>query len=285
MMTESTMGAGTGPTEDELDELEALAAEFARIAGAEITASLGRIIAVRYKGSHATHVADPVSEVDHHVETLVRARIADSHPDHHIIGEEFGARTDVEHDMVWAIDPVDGTANFVNGLPLFSASIGVLHRGLPVVGALWCSTSHELRPGVFSARAGGPLRFEGVDIDRPRNPDVRRRLVGLSGKAGIGDPALDTRKTGSAAIELAFVATGLMAAARFQTPNIWDVAGGIPLVRAAGGAVVTRPEGEKWQDMTAFVPEHGLSNIALAEWRQPLAVGEPDAVAALTRDG
>jgi myo-inositol-1(or 4)-monophosphatase len=65
---------------------------------------------------------------------------------------------------VWAIDPIDGTTNFVNGFPLFAASIGMLHRGCPVVGAIWCSTSYALRAGVYHARAGGALRFEGEPL-------------------------------------------------------------------------------------------------------------------------
>lgn len=268
-------------TDDELDRLEGLAAEFARIAGAEIEASLGRLVAVRYKGAHpAGGVADPVSEVDHHVETLVRARIAEVHPDHHVIGEEFGARTDVEHAVVWAIDPVDGTTNFVNGMPIYSASIGVLHHGVPVAGAVWCSTSHVLRPGVFSARAGGALSFDGSAIDRPSNPQVQRRLLAVPGGFG-GVAGYDTRNTGSAALECAFVAAGLFAAARFAAPNIWDVAGGIALVAAAGGRSQWCDEDGTWRPLEGFRPHGGLGNAALAAWRRPVLIGEPEAMEAL----
>lgn len=267
--------------DDELDRLEGLAAEFARLAGAEMEAALGRIVSVRYKGKDAAGAAaDPVSEVDHHVETLVRARIAELHADHHVIGEEFGARTDVEHPLVWAIDPVDGTMNFVNGMPFFSASIGVLHHGVPVAGAVWCSATHALRPGVYSARRGGGLSFDGVSLDRPRNPDVSRRLIGVPGD-GYAVPGFDARRTGSAAVECAFVAVGLLAAARFAKPNVWDVAGGIALVEAAGGRVVV-DEGDGWRPFEGFHPEGGLGNAALAAWRHPLALGDPDAVTLMT---
>lgn len=266
----------------ELDELETLAAEFARIAGAEIEASLERVVAVHYKGEDPHAADDPVSEVDRHVETLVRARIAEAHPDHHVIGEEFGARTDVEHAVVWAIDPVDGTANFVNGLPLYSASIGVLHHGVPVAGAVWVATSHRLRPGVYSARAGGRLSFDGRPLDVSVNPAVRRRLVALP-RATDRVPGFEARTTGSSAIECAFVAAGLLAAARFSAPNVWDVAGGIPLVQAAGGVAKIRDEDGGWRTLGGFHPRGGLGNAALASWRGPVVVGEAETVETLVR--
>ena len=90
---------------------------------------------------------DPVSEVDGQVEVLIRARLADGFPEHDILGEEMDERPGRDHDFVWAVDPIDGTTNFVNGFPLFAASIGVLYRGRPVVGAVWC------RPATSSAPA------------------------------------------------------------------------------------------------------------------------------------
>ena len=262
---------------DELDRLEALAAEMARLAGAEITAALGRTLAVRYKGDEAAEAAarDPVSEVDHAAETLIRARLAEAAPGHDIIGEEIDERPGRDHDWVWAIDPVDGTANFVNGLPLFAASIGVLHRGRPVVGALWCSASHALRAGVYSAREGGALAFDGAPFEPAARPDVRRRLVGLPDGGGPDLP-FDARRTGSAAIECAFVAAGLLAAARFATPNLWDVAGGAALVLAAGGEVRVGG-GDGWEPLERFEAPSG----DLARWGRPMILGEPGAVAAL----
>ena len=262
--------------EDTLARLEVLAAEMARLAGAEITSALGRTLSVRYKGDEAA-ARDPVSEVDHAVEALIRARLAEAAPGHDIIGEEIDERPGRDHDYVWAIDPVDGTANFVNGLPLFAASVGVLHRGRPVVGALWCSATHALRAGVYSGHVGGRLRFDGTPLDVVLRPDVRRRLVGLPDPGPDGP--FDARKTGSAAIECAFVAAGLLAAARFAAPNLWDVAGGAVLVQAAGGEV--RVQGSSgWEPLERFEGEGG----DLARWKAPMILGEPSAVAALAQD-
>src|SRR5690606_7734125 len=149
---------------------------------------------------------DPVSEVDRAVETLVRERVAARFPGHDIVGEEVDHHPSPDHEFVWVVDPVDGTANFINGFPLFAVSIGVLHRGAPVVGAVWCGTSHALRPGVYHAHLGGALHFDGeaIEPDRPA-AGVRRRLSAAAGGAPAGTREWDHRITGCAAIEVAFV--------------------------------------------------------------------------------
>lgn len=267
-------------TDDALRAIERTALELARLAGVEASAAFGRTLAIRYKAgdaaatAHAEVFRDPVSDVDHRVETLIRARLAEAHPDHDVLGEEIAERPGRGHDVVWAIDPIDGTTNFINGFPLFAASIGVLHRGRPVVGAVWCSTSHALRPGVYHARAGGPLCFE-EDVLAPRdNPDIQRHLAGQPDAREAGDLPWDGRKTGSASLECAFVAAGLLRIARFATPNAWDVAGGIPLIAAAGGVVLQGAEGGTWEPLdTLFGPSGDLG-----DWRKPMLLGRADAV-------
>ena len=271
------------PPDAVLSELEDTALELARVAGAEIASALGRTLALRYKKSAegAPPFRDPVSEVDHKVEVLIRARLADQLPEHEIIGEEIEEEQPREHDFVWAIDPIDGTTNFVNGFPLFAASIGVLHQGRPLVGAVWCSTSHSLRAGVYHARAGGNLCFEGEPLVLEANEAVRRHLAGEPRASADGGLPWDVRKTGSAAIECAFVAAGLLRVARFAQPNIWDVAGGAALVRATGGEVRTRTA-QGWIALERFEVRKS-SGRGLRRWRQPVILGEPEAVESLCR--
>jgi myo-inositol-1(or 4)-monophosphatase len=277
------------PLSDQLlKDIERTAEELARLAGAEIVSALGGMLAVRYKGERAVDDEspwrDPVSEVDHKVEVLIRARLAERFPDHSVIGEEIDEDKGQSEDFVWAIDPVDGTANFINGFPLFAASIGVLYQGQPIAGALWCATSHALRAGVYHARCGGPLSFDDQAMEPKPNPAVRRRLAGVPYAGRGGNLPWDVRKTGSAAIECAFVAAGLLSVARFHRPNLWDVAGGIALVRAAGG-VVKAPNGEGWTSFDRFEPSARASNAAptLRSWTKPLILGEGEAVALLCR--
>ncbi|MGC1573945.1 MAG: inositol monophosphatase family protein, partial [Pseudolabrys sp.] len=138
---------------------------------------------------------------------------------------------------------------------------------------VWCSTGHALRPGVYHASAGSKLRFE------PKlNPAVRRRLAGVP-VVTANDENWETRKTGSAAIECALVAAGMLRVARFDSPNIWDVAGGIVLVKAAGGTVRQQRDG-RWETMQGFMPEQPSvgGEADLRFWRHPVVVGAPEAV-------
>jgi myo-inositol-1(or 4)-monophosphatase len=284
-MGEAARHLADQPDERTLVQIERMAVEIARLAGAEIQNALGGMLAIKYKSDDAAKAGsdvayrDPVSEVDHRVEVLLRARIAERFPDHDVIGEEINDRPGDRPyaEFVWAVDPIDGTANFINGFPLFAASIGVLHRGRPVVGAIWCATSHALRSGVYHSRMGSPLQFDEVPTDLKINPSVQRRLAGDPGGGNNYGFLWDTRKTGSAAIECAFVAAGLLRVTRFERPNIWDVAGGLALVRSAGLEVHTIEAG-KWTAMERFSGPDG----DVRRWRQPLIIGDAQAVAELS---
>lgn len=261
-----------------LAELEGIAVELARLAAAEIQTFLGRELAIRYKGVEkrqgTVQFRDPASEADERIERLIRQRLAERFADHGVVGEEMVTVAGGADEPVWVIDPIDGTANFINGLPLFAASIGVMHQGLPVVGALWCSTSHNLRHGVYHARRGGRVRFDESPVTLLDHADLRRYL------AGEPDPTVgehlhwEVRKTGSAAIECAFVAAGLLRVARFAAPHLWDVAGGMALVQAAGLEVREHVAGA-WRPLAPVEP------AAMSSWQHPVIIGEREAVAAL----
>lgn len=259
-----------------LAEMERTAIDLARLAGAEIQNSLGRSLSVRYKTGDDERAIyrDPVSEVDQRCEALIRDRLAELFPTHGILGEEMDPKRGETDEFIWAVDPIDGTTNFVNGFPLFAACVGVIHHRRPVVGAIWCAASHALRPGIYHAARGGPLCFEGEIIDPRANPAVRRRLAGEPSWADDVHGPWDVRKTGSAAIECAFVAAGLLSVARFERPNVWDVAGGIVLVEAAGLEVHTRGTGG-WEPFDAFEPDEDRPDFR--RWRQALVIGEPEA--------
>lgn len=264
-----------GVPRETLQDIERLAVELAGIAGTEITNAFGSLLAIKYKtAASGNGWRDPVSEVDSKVERMIRERLAENYPGHDVIGEEMIERPAPDSDFIWVVDPIDGTTNFINGFPLFSVSIGILNKGVPVVGALWCTVSHALRSGVYHCTSGGKLRFDGMDVTPKVNPAVRRRLVGVP-VATATDGIWEARKTGSAAFECAMVAAGLLQAARFTSPNIWDIAGGLALI-FAGGGIVRRREKNRWVPMTRFAPAG--SNRDLRFWQGELVVGEPTAV-------
>lgn len=259
-----------------LADIEDIAVELAQLGGAEIRAALGGMLSIKYKGAEddATRFRDPVSDIDNQVETMIRSRLSECFPAHDIIGEEIDHRPSLGHEFLWAVDPIDGTANFINGFPLFASSVGVLYRGRPVAGAVWCSTSHTLQSGVYHAAAGGTLRFNGAPVITTANPSIRRRLGGEPHANRTASHGWDGRKTGSAAIECAFVAAGILEMAWFERPNIWDVAGGMALVEVAGGEVQEHSPGG-WRPFSRF----GDDEADPGQWTAPIALGHASTLA------
>lgn len=245
---------------------------LARTAGEQIERALPKVRTVQYKAEQGVAPSDPVSEVDRELERFLRQEIEQRFPDHSVLGEELGF-DDRGGPIVWALDPIDGTTNFVNGFPLFASSIGVLDRGRPIAGAVWAATSHALRPGVYHVGADGELRFDGVALTRREvDPTNRRFLSGEPGSKGSRLEGWDHRWTGSAAIECAMVAAGILHSSRLLGTHVWDVAGGVALVLAADGHVRTR-RGAAWEGFDGFAPEGDASIAAIARWRDDLLVG------------
>jgi myo-inositol-1(or 4)-monophosphatase len=251
-------------------EIEHTAVRLARMAGEHITAALGKPLQVDFKSAAAGSAvnSNPVSEVDRAVETLLRRELATAFPDHAIIGEESMGPMRVGAEFTWVIDPVDGTTNFINGLPLFGTSIGVLRDGHPIAGAIWCSTSHALRPGVYHAREGGTLRFDDKDVVR-RDAGAWRGIASLPRHVRSYGAHWDSRLLGSATLEIAFAAAGLLRLAYVPRPSLWDAAAGVVLANAAGCVTLTLQD-SKWIPLKYFEP--------LESWRQPILVGDKQAV-------
>ena len=129
-------------------ELEQFAYAMAAEAGAVILDTLGQKIVVSYKdeGYGDRAPTNPVSDADKAVEAMIEERIRTLFPDHSFLGEETVDSFDSAAEFTWAVDPIDGTQNFVNGIPFYSSSIGVLQNGVPIAGAVWGASTHTLHP-------------------------------------------------------------------------------------------------------------------------------------------
>jgi myo-inositol-1(or 4)-monophosphatase len=236
---------------------------------------------VEYKGGNK---ADPVTEVDRAVEAYLTGAVAAHFPGHAVLGEE-GQDPGGAHEYEWIVDPVDGTLNFVTGLPLYAISVGVLHRRRPVVGAILFPVTGELlhaRRGGGAYRNGEPVRV------RPKAEGKRALVAGLPGSYRAGfkvDRSFrsslgETRSLGSIAYEIGVVATGSLDFALFRGPRVWDVAGGAPIVAEAGGVALyysRRRRGWLPLDHFAAPPTGGLR-----AWTQPVMLGSAPAVEALS---
>ena len=237
---------------------------------------------------------DPVTAADRESEELLYQAIKAAYPEHAVVGEEGADHPGTtEANVAWVLDPLDGTANFAGGLPLFAVSIGVLHRFRPVACALFTTVSHSGRPGVFHAHAGGGAFFDEKPLASPDSlEEVRVRLSGtLQRQFYRAWPTLqkrnirlDVRSLGSIALEMALVAAGSMKSAAFSSPRIWDVAAGALLVKEASGLVLTRESHRsKWRPLDSFdVKEQAQPLEGLRTWSAPVLIGHREIIEVLT---
>jgi myo-inositol-1(or 4)-monophosphatase len=194
--------------------------------------------------------ADYVSAADRDSETAVREVITVRHPDATILGEELSpevAAATMRTGLVFVVDPLDGTTNFLHGFPWYAVSIAALVDGDLAAGVVLNVPNGEL----FTATAGGGARRSGQPIRVSSIVDPIRALVGtgfpfkqgnqieeyLTGFAAVTREAAGIRRPGSAALDLADVACGRYEAFWELMLAPWDIAAGILLVREAGGIV------------------------------------------------
>ena len=261
---------------------------LARAAGDRICAAFARPLTVHFKDPFpgADPNSNPVSEVDRGVEAFLRAELMSQFPDHGVIGEEGSGATHSGAGFTWVIDPLDGTTNYINGLPLFASAIGVLLDGWPLVGAIWCVSTHTLHPGVYHARRGGPLSFDEVTFER-RAGAPWRGIAAEPGSSSRYGTHWDTRVLGSATLECAFVSAGILRLAYVSRPSLWDAAAALALLQAAGCCAMTRQQ-SRWMPLERFIVDCGRaqrraqrsngSTATLGSWCQPLLAADRDSL-------
>lgn len=202
-----------------------------------------------------------VTAADRAAERVVVGGILERFPDHGILAEEgeltaAGAASSASP-FCWIVDPLDGTTNFVHGLPVYSVSIGLAHRGEVVLGVVHApalDTTYAAARGLGATRNGAPIRCSATDQladallatgfayrrDEPGRDDntARFRRVLLACR--------DIRRLGSAALDLCLVAAGSFDGYWELDLSPYDVAAGALIVREAGGLVTDLAGGQQW---------------------------------------
>jgi myo-inositol-1(or 4)-monophosphatase len=247
--------APAAPVEPHAVEL-ALATEVAARAGELLVDRLGRVESVRHKSPK-----DVVTEVDHLSEALILDAIRSTFPDDGVLAEESGL-TAGDNGRVWVVDPLDGTINYANGIPIFCVAIGLVIDGVPSVGVV----RDPVRGETFAATADGPSTLDGraiaastkelmsdfviaLTIDGPR---LSERLE------AIRDAIRVTRRIGSSALALAYVGTGRFDAfAQTHGLSAWDAAAA-GLIAERAGATVSDSGGGAWFDPARGTRTFGL---------------------------
>ncbi|WP_105903355.1 inositol-1-monophosphatase [Vibrio gangliei] len=222
-----------------------IAIRAARVAGNHIAKSLENTdkIESTQKGQN-----DFVTNIDKEAELLIIDTIKKSYPDHCIVGEEGGAVDGKDTDVQWIIDPLDGTTNFMKGFPHFSVSIAVRMRGKTEVACVYDPIRNEL----FTAQRGsgaqlnnarlrvnpikdlnGAILATGFPFKQKQHSESYIKIVG-----GLFTECADFRRSGSAALDLCYLAAGRVDGYFELGLKPWDIAAGELIAREAG-AILT----------------------------------------------
>ena len=205
------------------------------------------LLTVQRKGNH-----DYVSEVDKMAEQAIVETLLEAYPDHAILAEEGGAQGKSEY--VWIIDPLDGTTNFLHGLPQFAVSIALQHKGLLTQAVVFDPTRNEL----YSATRGGGTYLNDRRLRVSKQTRLEDALIGtgfpyhdysfldsyLKIFKDLVPKVAGVRRPGAASLDLAYVAAGRYDGFWEAGLKPWDMAAGILLIQEAGGLVTDFAGGE-----------------------------------------
>jgi myo-inositol-1(or 4)-monophosphatase len=274
-------------TEPELIEIENNAVELARGAGAILLKYFEGPLKVDYKSANNRN---PVTDADHASDAYLHAEIAKRFPSHGIVSEETDPADDSATDIVWVIDPLDGTSNFLNGLPLFGVLIAVLEQGVPVVGAIFIPDIYSPEGRVLHARKGGGAFDEDTPLNISHELDGKRRMstwpsyflrmftFDKSLRRRIGD----ARALGSAGYELAQAARGVLDFVVYNGLWAWDISAGLLLIQEAGGIALQYDKATKqWSPFQRISPEgtdRPPTRGEINNWHGTLVLGRDGAV-------
>jgi myo-inositol-1(or 4)-monophosphatase len=225
-------------------ELELIAIDVAQQAAVRVRAGWGTASSIGTKSSST----DVVTQTDVDTEKLIRALLIEATPECGIVGEEGGTENATKA-LQWVVDPLDGTVNFLYGVPIFAVSIGAAIDGEFVAGAV----VDVLRGETFSASVGNGARLDGEPIRCSQTTAMSKALVvtGFSYTPRLRSMqgeivrkllpvARDIRAFGSAALHLCWVACGRVDAYFERDIKIWDWAGG-SVIALESGALVDFP--------------------------------------------
>ncbi|WP_338781727.1 inositol monophosphatase family protein [Metabacillus sp. FJAT-52054] len=211
----------------------------------------------RIRGSFATSLSiqtksnpnDLVTNMDKETEQFFISRIKETYPDHRILGEEgYGHEIEDSKGIIWIIDPIDGTMNFVHQQRNFAISIGIYEEGTGMIGLIYDVVHDEL----YHAFKGEGAFMDDTPLPKLEHREVKEAIIGLNATWVTENKRIDpsvlaplvrnargTRSYGSAALEFAYVVSGRLDCYITMRLAPWDFAGGLVLLHEVGGIATT----------------------------------------------
>jgi len=230
-----------------LIKLGSFSKELATLAGNILTENFGKKFNIEYKNPN-----DPVSSVDIEIQDKLIQKIKKEFPDHRILAEEntYTQKKSCS-DFMWVIDPLDGTKNFINMLPIFASAIGVLYKGTPIAGAIFIPWPNNQKGMVLYAYKNSGLLCDSTPVNKLINK--KDPLVALPGNFSTSSDLGNIRVTGSIAYEIVMVCLGILDYAVFFAPKLWDIAAGYILAYESKKTVYSITKNTKFKKI--FIPE------------------------------
>ena len=177
--------------------------------------------------------SDFVSNADTKAEEIIIEELLKAKKNYSIISEEDGSKINKDTENVWIIDPIDGTTNFLHGVPHFAISIALKTNNEIVSGLIYDPIKDEM----FYAEKNSGAFFNNHRVRVSNKKEIDGCLFATGGKDEGKKFDLTIRKSGSAALDMAYVASGRYDGYFQKNLNLWDIAAGIILVKEAGGIV------------------------------------------------
>ena len=224
---------------------------------------------------------DFVSQADHRAEAIVHAELSKARPDYAFLMEERGEIAGADGQHRFLVDPLDGTTNFLHGIPIFAVSIGLERQGQLIAGVIYNPAMDEL----YTAERGGGAFLN----DRRMRVAARRKLS--DSVIGTGIPhlgrgehgrslielrhvmavAAGIRRLGAASLDLAYVAAGRLDGFWERSLSPWDMAAGILMIRESGGFVTDADGGQAMFDTGTIVGgNETIQNLVVKALKKPL---------------
>ena len=237
-----------------------------------------------------------VTEIDHNSQKIIIENIAKTYPDHIIVGEEDNIKVIKNtSEFIWVIDPIDGTTNFVNGLPNFAISIALLKNYEPIAGVIWIPWPNNDKSLIFSSSKNNGSSIGNLKLDITKNSLSNLEDGSVSSYSsfstlfGNEDRNIkpwkkiikgEKRVIGTVAYEMALVAKGVIKFGLFGPASIWDFGAGLLIIKEAGGVIYFLDENYNIQDKfysfeSLIKKNESTDEKMIYEWTGQFLIGNP----------